>query len=252
MSNKNFEKLKKFLKKDCNSFQVWYDGDGKLAQTEVGRIETTQLKELKQIAKAIAATFGSNCEVVVHDLCGKGNDSTIVAIENGHVTGRKVGDGASQVVLEQELDADAQPMDHLCYLTKTPDGKILKSTTIFLRGKQGKVSAILGINYDMSGLMLAESALHGLTATVEAERGEPQKIVNVNDLLDDLIEQSVKLVGKPAALMNKEDKMKAIGFLNQSGAFLVTKSGDKIAKYFGISKYTLYSYIDKQEEKQNG
>lgn len=72
-------------------------------------------------------------------------------------------------------------------------------------------------------------------------------------MLDELIAQSVALVGKPAALMNKEDKMRAIGFLSQSGAFLVTKSGDKVAKYFGISKYTLYSYIDKQQEdKQNG
>ncbi|WP_217636925.1 helix-turn-helix domain-containing protein [Dendrosporobacter quercicolus] len=31
--------------------------------------------------------------------------------------------------------------------------------------------------------------------------------------------------------------------MNDSGAFLVTKSGDKVAKYFGIFKYTLYSYI---------
>ena len=210
------------------------------------------MRELEQIAKAIAATFGSNCEVVVHDVSGKGNDSTIVAIENGHVTGRKVGDGASQIVLEQGLNADAQPVDRLCYLTKTPDGKILKSSTVFLRGKNGKVHAILGINYDISGLLVAENTLHGLTATLEAEHGEPQKIVNVYDLLDELIEQAVEQVGKPVALMNKDDKMKAIGFLSQSGAFLVTKSGDKIAKYFGISKYTLYSYIDKQEGKRNG
>ena len=53
--------------------------------------------------------------------------------------------------------------------------------------------------------------------------------------------------------MTKDDKVRAIRFLNDSGAFLVTKSGDKVAKYFGISKYTLYSYIDKQQEdKQNG
>ena len=44
--------------------------------------------------------------------------------------------------------------------------------------------------------------------------------------------------------MNKEDKITAIKFLNESGAFLITKSGDKISTYFGISKYTLYSYID--------
>ena len=208
------------------------------------------LNELKRVAKGIAATFGSNCEVVIHDVSGKGSDNTIVAIENGHVTGRKVGDGASQVALEQRIHADMQPIDRLCYLTKTPDGKILKSSTIYIRGKNGKVGAIMGINYDISALLMVEGAVHELIAARDdTGTGEPQKIVNVNDLLDELITQSVQLVGKPVALMNKEDKMKAIGFLSQSGAFLVTKSGDKIAKYFGISKYTLYSYIDKQEGK---
>ena len=69
------------------------------------------------------------------------------------------------------------------------------------------------------------------------------------DLLDDLIAQSVALVGKPAALMTREEKVKAIRFLNDTGAFLITKSGDKVCKHFGISKYTLYSYID--EAKSN-
>lgn len=188
----------------------------------------------------------------MHDISGQGADSTIVAIENGHISGRKVGDGASQVVLEQTRDADAQPEDRLCYLTKTPDGKILKSSTIYIRDKLGKVSAILGINYDISSFLMVESAVHDLIATPDSERGEPQRIVNINEMLDDLIAQSVALVGKPVALMTKEDKMKAIRFLNHSGAFLVTKSGDKIARYFRISKYTLYSYIDKQEGKQNG
>ena len=73
----------------------------------------------------------------------------------------------------------------------------------------------------------------------------------VSDLLDELIEQSVRVVGKPVALMNKEDKVKAIQFLNNSGAFLITKSGDKVCKFFGISKYTLYSYIDEAKEAAN-
>jgi predicted transcriptional regulator YheO len=64
-------------------------------------------------------------------------EHSIVAIENGHVTGRKVGDGASHVVLEQVRQADAQPSDHLSYLTKTPDGKILKSSTMYIRGRSG-------------------------------------------------------------------------------------------------------------------
>ena len=83
----------------------------------------------------------------------------------------------------------------------------------------------------------------------DTTREEPERIVNVNDLLEDLISRSVALVGKPVALMNKEDKVKAIQVLSQNGAFLVTKSGDKIAKYFGISKYTLYSYIDTKQQE---
>ena len=215
-------------------------------------METAQLNVLRQIARGIAATFGSDCEVVVHDLSGGDPHRSIVAIENGHVTGRKLGDGASQAALEQGLDMSAQPVDRLCYLTKTQTGKILKSSTMYLRGRDGTVSAILGINYDISALLMLESAVHEITATRMDPEEEPQKIVNINDLLNELIEQSVALVGKPVALMNKEDKIRAIGFLNRSGAFLVTKSGDKIAKYFGISKYTLYSYIDKQEEKKHG
>ena len=181
--------------------------------------------------------------MVIHDVGAKHPEHSIVAIENGHVTGRKVGDGASHVVLEQVRQADAQPSDHL-------SGKILKSSTMYIRGRSGKVAAILGINYDISSLLMVEDAVHELIDTKDKTQSEPEKIVNVNDLLDELIAQSVALVGKPVALMNKEDKMRAIGFLSQNGAFLVTKSGDKIAKYFGISKYTLYSYIDKQQEEK--
>ena len=203
---------------------------------------------LRQVAAGIAAQFGSNCEVVVHDL-SRHPDHSIVEIVNGHVTGRKVGDGASHVVIEQLQTNDPEPKDHLCYLTKTPDGKILKSSTVYIRNSKGKVSAIFSINYDISKLLMVESAVRDLISTgEETQQTEPEKIVNINDLLDDLIEQSVALVGKPVALMNKDDKVKAIRFLNQNGAFLVTKSGDKIAKYFGISKYTLYSYIDTKHE----
>ena len=111
------------------------------------------------------------------------------------------------------------------------------------------MSGILAINYDISRLLMVDDALHDLVSTGDQPQPEPERIVNVNDLLEELIQQSVSLVGKPAALMNKEDKVKAIRFLNENGAFLITKSGDKIAKYFGISKYTLYSYIDTKQQE---
>ncbi|MBP5332210.1 MAG: transcriptional regulator [Lachnospiraceae bacterium] len=202
------------------------------------------LDSLKNIAHAIAVQFGSNCEVLIHDLSVAKLSSSIVYIENGHVSNRKIGDGPSHVVLEA-LNSDMTTLqDRLGYHTRTKDGRTLKSSTIYIKDDEGKVRYILSINFDITGLVMAAGSINALTET--AENGEDaQKITNdVNELLDDLIERSVKPFGKPVAYMTKEEKTQAIRFLNDSGAFLITKSGDKVSKYFGISKYTLYSYID--------
>lgn len=203
------------------------------------------LDALRQLAHGIALQFGANCEVVVHSLADCNIEHSIVAIENGHITGRKLGDGPSHVVLEALQQGDTLS-DHLGYLTRTKDGKILKSSTIYLRDSTGKICYVLAINFDITGLLMFDSSLKPLLATGdEPSEQEPERIVqSVGELLDELIDESVKLVGKPVALMTKEDKIRAIQFLNRAGAFLITKSGDKISKYYGISKYTLYSYID--------
>ena len=130
-------------------------------------------------------------------------------------------------------------------LPVTKDGKILKSSSVYIRDESGKVSGILGINYDISMMQLFENSLHDFISADQHASREPERItLNVADLLDDLIRQADELVGKPVALMTKDDKVKAIRYLSNSGALLITKSGDKIAKHFGISKYTLYSYLD--------
>ncbi len=198
----------------------------------------------KRLAKALAKQFGDNCEIVVHDLTK--TDSTIVAIENGQVSHRKLGDGPSYVVLEAlKKGKDNDLEDHLGYLAKTHDGRIVKSSTVYIRDNNGGITGIFSINYDITGMIMADSAIKSLLNTDEGKKKRPDRIPqNVNDLLDDLIDQSVELVGKPIALMTKEDKIKAIQFLSNAGAFLITKSGDKVAKHFSISKYTLYSYID--------
>ena len=206
------------------------------------------LESLIMIAHGIARHFGNDCEVCIHDLQANDLEHTICYIINGHVSGRKIGDGASKIVLEtlEALKKGDNVSDHLGYRTHTSDGRILKSSTIFLKDESGKYRFILGINHDMTDFINAQSALSSIVENIEAA-GEDiygQIPLSVNDLLDNLIEQSVKLVGKTPALMTKDEKVKAIKFLQDAGAFLITRSGDKISQFFGISKFTLYSYID--------
>lgn len=212
----------------------------------------TNLELLTQIAHGIAVHFGNACEVVIHDLKKQDMDSSIVYIENGHVSSRKLGDGPSEIVLETLSRDPGSLKDRLSYLTRTDDGRILKSSTMYIRGRDNTVDYILSLNYDITGLLTVDNALKSLISTAEAEGEDrqPKKIThNVNDLLDTLIQQSVALVGKPVALMSKDDKIAAIQYLSDAGAFLITKSGDKVSGYFGISKFTLYSYMDASKEK---
>lgn len=214
-------------------------------------MKSYEIELCKQLARGVARQFGSNCEVVVHDLCAADPDHSVVVIENGHITGRRLGDGPSQVVLEA-LKADPRSLqDRLAYLTRTEDGRILKSSTMFIRDAEDKVVGIFAINYDITMMKVMEESLQSFTRT-DAPAEEPQTIThNVNDLLDELIRQSAQLVGKPVALMTKEDKVKAIRFLNESGAFLITKAGQRVCNFFGISKYTLYSYIDESKGEKD-
>ena len=126
---------------------------------------------------------------------------------------------------------------------------------MYIRNAEGAaIDYLLSINYDITGLLTVDRSIKALIDTEPQEdvKKQPEQIVhNVNDLLDSLIEQSVALSGKPVALMNKEEKVTAIQFLNDAGAFLITKSRDKVSKYFGISKFTLYSYIDVNSRKSS-
>mgnify|MGYP000726022762 FL=1 len=209
------------------------------------------LKLLKQMAHGIAKQFGTSCEFVIHEL-NKDLETSIVHIENGQVTNRKSGDGPSGIVLETLHKNAAKVQDKLSYLTRTEDGRILKSSTLYIRDAHEKISYIFSINYDITALLTIDSALGSLLHTepetdtyTVSKPHSPQTITrNVEELLNDLMQQGVALVGKPVALMTKEDKIQVVRYLNDAGAFLITKSGDKVANLLNISKFTLYSYMD--------
>jgi predicted transcriptional regulator YheO len=206
--------------------------------------EQEQIAFLKQMAKGLAVQFGSQCEVVVHDLTG-GSEKTIVAIENGHVTGRRIGDGASKIVLQALNNPEVPAEDRYGYHTRTQDGRLLRSSSIYLKDEDGDVIALLGINYDYTELTQAARVLNQFTVGSEDQQSGIETIFsNVVEMLERLINESVDYVGKPVALMSKEDKVKAVRFLEEKGAFLIRSSSDKVAEFFDISKYTLYNYLN--------
>ncbi|MCQ6563242.1 helix-turn-helix transcriptional regulator [Paenibacillus mendelii] len=197
---------------------------------------------LESLLTGLAAQFGPSCEVVLHDLT-KDYESTICAIENGHITGRKVGDPGTNLGLEL-LSGHVQDGNRYGYLTQTKDGRILRSSSLYMKNKSGRPIGSLCINFDITELMMAEKTLKSLTSAPAAEVVRESFVSNVNDLLDALLQEAQEIVQKPVAAMAKADKVRFIRTLDTKGAFLIKKAGEKVCAYLNISKFTLYSYIE--------
>lgn len=194
---------------------------------------------LTRMSDAMVKTFGHNCEVVIHDL-EQELENTIVYIKNGHVSNRQLGDGASALVLDTINDLDMIQEDKLNYIIRDGE-KHIKCSSLFFYDND-ILRYILSINFDITHLIKTQEALGQLI--VHESIGVPDEFpVDVNDVLDRLILQSIEKVGKPIDQMNYKEKSIAIKFLDKCGAFLIKKAGDKVAEVFGISKYTIYNHM---------
>ena len=205
---------------------------------------------MDKIMTLLERHLGPKCEVVLHDLTRE-YSSTIVDIRNGHITNRKTGDSGSNLGLEV-LRGTVRDGDQFNYITYTRDNKVLRSSSVYFRGDANEVVGALCVNLDITQSLQCEEYLHQfnqfpLGANKNEEKTSAIKEVFVNsvrDLLDYLIGEAHSQIGKPVSEMLRADKLRFIRFLDQKGAFLITRSGDTICDILKISKYTLYRYLE--------
>lgn len=200
--------------------------------------------------------YGPDNEIVLHDLT-KPYDNTIIDIRNGHVTNRKIGGCGSNLGLEV-LKGTVKDGDQYNYITYLSSSRIIRSSSMYMKNPEGEVVGCLCINTDITETVRLENLLKNYNK-YSLEEGQPKDkeqtkevfVNNVHDLLEHLIAEALAAIGKTVETMNKEDKMEFLSILDKKGAFLIAKSSEKICGYLGISKFTLYKYLDaiRTEEK---
>ena len=204
-------------------------------------------KMLCEIGECIAKQFGDDCEVVLHDLT-RSYDNTIVAIWNGHVTGRNVGDGGTDAGLAI-LRGTAQPKDEYCYINRTKEGRILRSSSKYFLDEQGNAVGSLCINYDITALVAGQSAMMKLASLDKEEATREVLTSNIDDLLEILMMEAVESTGHTLDTLDKEDKVAVVRYLDNKGAFLIKKSAERVADFLGISRFTVYNYLNEAQEE---
>ena len=199
--------------------------------------DTEMFDILERIASGIASTFGNQCEVLIHDF--NRPENAIVAIYNGHVTGRKVGDPLTDLALKDLLKS-SDLKDQVNYSLKTDDGRTLKSTNVLCSGKNYNYA--LCINFDCTNLDLAHSIIEDIIKT-NARQDDKLYKYSWEQIYDEIFETAVRLVGKPIPLMNKDDRISVVKYLFENGAFVFQKGLVICAEKLNVSRFTIYNYL---------
>jgi predicted transcriptional regulator YheO len=212
------------------------------------RATNKYLKLFFPVVDVIARNFGSNCEVVLHDFSKP--HASIIKIANGHITGRDVGGPATDLILSL-LESDGPSRDCIIgYKTKTEKGGDLRSSTVMIRDPYNKLIGALCINVDITGYIYVkrwiESFLSDVLCHIDGnENSHKEKFAaHVDDLVNEMIENSMQLVTKPIEHMNKEDKLKIVKDLKKRGLFLIKGSAKKVSNDLNISLSTIYKYFE--------
>ena len=190
---------------------------------------------LDRLAKGIAEMFGSNCETVINDLSDPLHP--VLAIYNGHVSGRSVGSTQDVTGLEQDLYLEG---DVINLLAVTPSGQQTKSSTFSIKGEDYHLG--LGINYDFTPLAFANRVLLDLMHTEVDFHSALYKPRDTG--ISELFDEAVLRVGKPIREMNKADRLRVIEHLQETDAFSYRRAVPYVATHLGVSRYTIYKYLD--------
>lgn len=197
---------------------------------------------LARLTYALGEALGKDCEVVLHDFSHP--EESVIAIANGHITGRQV--GATLDVLGFQLLRNRPTGDFHNYQTVTKSGRILRSSSTFLRDETGEIFGALCVNHDVSSLIKMKELLQSRLDGIEGDPKGPHEEFedSVDEVLDRMIADAIRGTGKEVADLNREEKVALISRLESKGAFLIRYSVERIAKSLNLSKYTIYNYLD--------
>lgn len=204
------------------------------------------LRLYQPVLRALATAAGPTVEVVLHNLDGTDVDlgHTIMAIENGHVTGRAVGGPSTSLGLDVLKDR-RKNHDALGYTGYTSDGRELRCSSIYFHNRAGDIIASLCVNVDLSPLLLVRQTLDALLPSPPlADAPKEHFGADLVSVMDSMITEAIREIGRPLESMTRDDKIAVLERLDQRGATQMRKSVEAIAKRLGISRVTAYSYLE--------
>ena len=208
------------------------------------------INALRPVVPMLAAMAGPHLEVVLHDVSRP--EGSVIAIANGHISGRAVGSsvlegphGDRGFAAATRVVAPGGAVHSLVdgYETATGDGRLLRSASAIFRDADGIPFATLCLNADVSVFQATyawmEQMLAPLKQAALAPQAAPASAQQMDTLMQEIIGDAVSL-----AAMKREEKIQAVCEMQRRGLFIVKGGVQRAAEALQVSRFTIYNYIE--------
>ncbi len=206
-----------------------------------------------QIANLFGQLFQNVLEVVVHDF--KDLDHSIIHIVNGQISGRKIGDSASELGIRRLLEQEGIPDALVNYINQNNRGKKLKSASMAIRDDKGKMIGAFCCNFDVSQFEQFQRFLEFFTAC------EPNTMVGLHDINEtnrtneEEIEEDIKTYLVQSGLISNQltykDKQAIVDHLYRQGCFKKRGAISSIANSLQLTRQCIYKYLELAKNRLN-
>lgn len=204
------------------------------------------------LAEFLSCCFGDNVEVVLHDVSNL--DNSAVVIFNNHVSGRKSGAPMTEYGLRIIREKRYTTEDFTANTKNIlKNGKVLRSSTYFIKDDSGELIGTLCINVDVSRYvemadLLGKMAGYGIFEQFVKE--EEDTVLETSETfpttVDDLIDSTIReFLGSDGNIsdLTAERKTELVAKLNEKGLFMFKGAVRKVSTALEVSEPTVYRYL---------
>lgn len=219
--------------------------------------------ELKQryvtLVKYLSELLGPSYEIALHDLSLE--EGTIIAIANGHITDRTVGDGLTPKVKKFIEDKKYLSSDYeVNFMEKIHGDRTLRTSTLYIMDDL-EVVGLLCITFDdilyrniAQELMrlCRPDYLQSPNFKMSKEIYREEVTTNFTNL-ENNIQRYINYIRKKYAIgtrkLSKEEKLQIVGELKEKGIFDIKGAVEETCQLIDVSISTIYRYLREIESK---
>ena len=214
------------------------------------------LQQYVKLTEFLGLALGPDYEVALHDLTDK--NRSIIAIANGHISGRGIGAPLTNVGLSILMDKSYETQDWLLhYSGVSVSGKQLRSCTMFIK-QGGRLIGMLCVNFDDSRYQAVSRQILRLChpdpfaefvqvldqPPEDGHAPRPETFRNSTEAVaQDAIAHELERLGVPADRLTSEERQQIIAALEESGIFLLKGSVKDVAAGLRCSQASVYRYL---------